>query len=89
MPSTLHNAPFIHDEDLVSLEDGRKAVCDHDGGAPAERSLEGPLDGCFGLGIQMCGRLVEDDNLGRLKKKAGNGQTLLLLTLAWGVNNPP
>jgi len=30
MCSPLHNAPFIHDEDLVGTEDGRKAVRDHD-----------------------------------------------------------
>ena len=76
--STLNDAPFIHDEDLVGLEDGREAVRDHDGGAPAECNFERPLDGGLGFGIQMRGRLVENDDFGRFEKQAGNGQTLLL-----------
>ena len=41
MRSTLHNAPFIHDEDSVGPEDGREAVRDHDLGLPqAERAIE-------------------------------------------------
>jgi len=75
--STLHNAPFIHHQDLLGLEDGREAVRDHNGGAPVERRFERPLDGGLGFGIEVGGRLVEDDDIGRFEKKPGDGQPLL------------
>ena len=78
MGSTLDDASFVHDEDLVRLEDGGEAVRDDDGSAAAESNFKSPLDSGLRFGIQMRGRLVQDDDFGRFEKQARNRQALLL-----------
>ena len=78
MRSALDDAPFAHHQDLVRLQNCGEAVRDDDGSAAAKGNLERPLDCGLRFGIQMRGRLVQDDDFGRLKKQAGNGQALFL-----------
>ena len=64
MSATLHNAAILDEEDLVGLENGREPMGDDDRGPARQRALECLLNGAFRVGIQVGGRLVQDDDVG-------------------------
>ena len=45
---------------------------------PASAVLQGLLHRHLGLGVEVGGRLVEDDDVGRLEQQPGDGDALLL-----------
>ena len=78
VPARLDDAAVVEHDDEVGLTDGREAVGDDDRGAALEGGVQRPLDGDLGLGVEVGGRLVEHDDVGRLEQQAGDGEPLLL-----------
>ena len=72
------DAAFLHDQDLVGIADGGKAVGDDEGGATLDEILEGKLDEMLGFGIDRSGGVVEDEDAGVHEQDAGNGDALFL-----------
>src|SRR5574341_1990920 len=70
-------APLEHD-DAVGALDGREAVRDNDGGAPAHQGVERRLHLALGLGVERGGGLVEDQHRGVLEEGACDRQALAL-----------
>ncbi len=62
MPPLLDDAALIDHDDAVGRDDRRQAVRDDERGAPRERVGERPLDRELRLGVEVRGRLVEDDD---------------------------
>src|SRR5262245_41176271 len=53
---------------------------DDEGGSPGKQRCHGRLNELLTLRVQVAGRLVEDQDLGRRQDGPGNGQALLLAT---------
>lgn len=72
------DAAFVENDDLVGACDGGEAVSDDEGGAALRDFLHGFLDFAFGIGVDLAGGFVEDQD-GRIAKDgAGDGNTLAL-----------
>ena len=78
VPAALDDVAVEDHQDLRRLAHRREAVRDDDRGASGERGLERLLDRDLRLRVEMGGRLVEDDDLGRLQQQARDGDALLL-----------
>src|SRR5438128_220236 len=68
------------DQDVIRVHDGRKAMCDRDGGAPLAEFRNGLLDQLLGFGIERSRRLVEQDDGRVLDERACNRDALALST---------
>lgn len=44
--------------------------------APPERLGQGVLDHCLGVGVEVCGGFVEEDDAGAGQEQAGDGEPL-------------
>ena len=62
MGAPLDDAALVEHEDLVGGLDGRQAVGDHERRAPGQRLGQRLLDEQLGLGVEVGGGLVEDDD---------------------------
>ena len=62
MGSLLAQFPLVQYEDLVGFLDGGKPVGDHDRGRAFQELTDGLLDQGLGRGIDVGGRLVENEN---------------------------
>ena len=60
MGAALDDPAVVDDEDLVGLAHGGEPVGDDQAGAPLQGRVECALDGVLGLGVEVCGGLVED-----------------------------
>lgn len=80
MGAALHQAALVHDQNLVSLLDGRQAVSDHQCGTALHDVVKGSLDVALGLGIQGRSRLVENQQRRVLQQCPGDRQALALAT---------
>ena len=78
MRAGLHHASVVDDEDQVRVADRREAVRDHQGGASFERLVECALHGDLGLGVEVSGGLVEDDDGRCLEQQSGDREPLPL-----------
>src|SRR5262249_39387710 len=76
--SAFDNAAGFHGHDEVGMGDGREAVGDDEAGSPLEQVLHGLLDELLALGVEIAGRLVEDQDLRCRQDGAGDGQALAL-----------
>ena len=63
MRSALDDAAFVHDQDLVRLENRGEAVRDDDGSAAAEGNFKSFLDRGLRFGIQVRGCLLTEHKL--------------------------
>ena len=70
--------PSSSDEDLVGGLDRRQAVGDDQRRAARQRLGQRLLDEQLGLGVEVGGGLVEDDDGRALEQDPGDGQPLLL-----------
>ncbi len=66
------------DQDLIRLPDRRQPMGDHERGAAPKQRRQCLLDESLGLGIQVRGRLVKDQDRGILEQRPRDGQALLL-----------
>src|SRR5215212_419361 len=74
----LDDPAAVDDQDPVGVDDGRQPVGDDQAGPALEGGGQGPLDLHLGLGVEVGGGLVEDDD-GRVgQQQPGDGQALLL-----------
>ena len=78
MVAGLHDAPLHEHHDAIGALDGRQAMGDHDGGAPAHQRLERSLHRALALGVERRGRLVEQQDGRVLEDGARDGQALAL-----------
>ena len=58
----VHDAPILHDANLICAADGAQAVSDDDCRAPCQESVERLLYEHLGDSVYACRRLVEDDD---------------------------
>ena len=72
------SAAVLDDEDLVGVAHRRQPVRDDERRAAVQSAGQRPLHRGLGLGVEVRGRLVEDDDVGRLEQQPGDGQPLLL-----------
>jgi hypothetical protein len=70
----IDNASLIHDEQMVSLANGREPMCDNHNGAPTAKRPERLPNVKFRLHIEGRRRLVEQDDGCAFKKRTRNGQ---------------
>src|SRR5215218_10764694 len=74
----LDDAAALDDQDPVGVDDGRQPVGDDQAGPAGQGGGQGLLDVDLGLGVEVGGGLVEDDD-GRVgQQQPGDGQALLL-----------
>src|SRR5829696_1840665 len=74
----LDDPAAVDDQDPVGVDDGRQPVGDDQAGPALEGGGQGLLDVDLGLGVEVGGGLVEDDD-GRVgQQQPGDGQALLL-----------
>ena len=78
MAPLLDDAALLQYNDLVGVLDGRETVRDDEHRADVAHLLERVLDEDFGLGIDVRGRFVEDQDLGFGQNGAGEGKQLAL-----------
>ena len=78
MGAFLDHQAILHDDDLVGIDDGRKAMGDDDDGAAAHRMVERLLHGRFGLGIERGRGFVEQQDRRLAYQRAGNRKALPL-----------
>src|SRR5262245_23731000 len=62
----------------MSPADGGKTMSDDKRGPPGEQGGHGGLDELFAFRVEVAGRFIEDQDLGRGQNGPGNRQTLLL-----------
>lgn len=70
-------AVFDHGDE-VGVADGAEAVGDDEAGAAGHETREAPLDEALGLGVEVAGGLVEDQDFRIGEDGAGDGEALLL-----------
>ena len=70
------DAALVHDEDLVGVADGGKAVGDDDGGASGQEALKGLLNEFFRGGVHAGGGFVEDEDGAVFEQGAGDADSL-------------
>ena len=78
MGALLHHVPLVHHQDPVGIADGGEAVGDHEAGLPLHQLAHGPLDFPLGGGVDVAGRLVQDQHRRIVEHRPGDGQKLLL-----------
>ena len=78
MGAGLDDPAVVDDEDLVGVADRREPVRDDQGRPALEGGVEGALDRGLGLGVEVGGGLVEDDDRGLLEQQPGDGEPLPL-----------
>ena len=78
MRAPLDDAAVLEHEDQVGGADGRQPVRDDDRGAALQRLGQRVLDGRLGRGVEVRGRLVEDDDPRPGEQHPGDGQPLPL-----------
>src|SRR5208337_901463 len=76
--AALDDAAACEYEDAVGVADGREPVRDHEGGAALHHLGKRRLHARFGERIERAGRLVQDENRGILKERAGDREALAL-----------
>lgn len=78
MRAALDDLAVLQDQDLVGGADRREAVRDDQGRAARQCVRQCFADRGLGLGVQVRGRLVEDDDLGLREQQPRDGQPLAL-----------
>lgn len=78
MVALLEDLPVLQDDDVIGVLDGGETVRDHEHRADALNLLQGVLDDKFGLGIDIGGGLIKDENLRFMQDGAGKGKELAL-----------
>ena len=63
---------FLQDKNFIGMLNGRKAVCDHDGGALCHHFGQGVLHKAFRFGVKRRSGFVEDEDEGILEHGSGN-----------------
>src|SRR4051812_13773717 len=76
--AALHDAPALHDEDLVCTADRRQAVGDDQRRAATEKPVERALDQDLRRPVNVGGRLVEDQDPRVGEQRAGDRDQLAL-----------
>ena len=80
MPPAPHDAPRVHDENLVGARDGREPMRDSDKRLALHQPADGALHQRLVFGVGVGGRLVEDDDGRVLQDGARDGDALALTT---------
>ena len=78
MGACLNDPPLVHHEDAVRAGDGGQPVGDDEAGAAPHQLEHCILNVALGLGVDVGGRLVEDEHGGVHQHGAGDGHQLLL-----------
>jgi len=74
----LDDLAVFEDDDLIGTDDRREAVGDDERGSVLGERVERRLDALFGVGVDVAGRLVEDEDGQVLQDDAGDGDALAL-----------
>src|SRR3954447_789884 len=74
----LHDAAPVEEDDEVGFLDRAQPVGDQDHGLARQGGAEALLDGPLGGGVEVAGRLVEDQDLGPPQECPGDRQPLSL-----------
>jgi hypothetical protein len=74
----LDDAPGVHDQDAVGVDDGGQPMGDDQRGVVLRHLRQGLLDGLLGVAVQRRGGLVEDHDARALEDGPGDGDALLL-----------
>ena len=77
MRSFLNDLPLIHHQNLVSVFNRCQTVSNDNDRFPNGQLADGLLDQMLVFGVNACGCLVKNDNIGILQDCAGDGNTLL------------
>ncbi len=80
MRADLGDASPLERDDPVGLSDGRQTMGNDDERATCRHELQVALDDGFALSVQGGGRLIEDQDLGIDRERAGDGDALALAT---------
>ncbi len=78
MGAALDDHALVEHENLIGVNDSRKAVGDDQRGAVFRHPIERVLDILLGVAVEGGGRLVEEQDRWGLEDGAGNGDALLL-----------
>ena len=78
MCSSLYDMAFVHDDDLVGIEDGGKTVGYNQAGASFHEPGHSVLDILLGTGVDAGCRLVQNQDVRIGEKGPADGQELLL-----------
>src|SRR5207245_6018094 len=78
MGALLDHTPFLEDKDRGSLSDRHEVVRNDDRRPPAHQTPQGLKDPVPGLGIEVSGRLVQDEDGRVANHRPRNGDPLTL-----------
>lgn len=78
MCPTLADPALMHDDDLVRMLDRGKAVCHHDRRPSGHQLLQSLLNPLFCLGVDICRRLVQNQDRRVKRQSPGEGKELSL-----------
>jgi hypothetical protein len=78
-----HDRAFFDHVDHVGVGDGVQRVGDDEGGASLDQFAYGVLDETLGLGVERCGRLVQQDD-GRIADQGPGHSDALALAAGVG-----
>ena len=78
MCPALADPAFMHDDDLVRMLDRGKAVCHHDRRPSGHQLLQSLLNPLFRLGVDICRRLVQNQDRWIKRQGPGEGKELSL-----------
>ena len=76
MAAPLDNGTFVHDNDLIGMNDRGQAMRDHEHRTVFHELIQGGLDQSFRFIVEGAGRFVQNQDGGIAQECAGNGQTL-------------
>ena len=62
MLACFHHLTVIQDDYLVGVADSGQAVGDNDGSAALQHALQSLLDQHLGIGVDVGGRFIQDDD---------------------------
>ena len=78
MRAGFDHAPMVEHQNLIGIDNGRKPVRDHQGGAVFRNLLQFGLNRFLGFGVERRSRLIEDKDVRIFENRARDGDALLL-----------
>src|SRR5438105_1083783 len=76
--AALNDGAILHQQNQIGAPDSGQPVRDDEGGAVGEQIGHRGLNQLLALGVEVAGRLVQDEDLRRRQDRASDGEPLLL-----------
>src|SRR5437588_1883908 len=76
--AALDDGTILHQQNQIGAPDGGEAVRDDERGAVGKQIGHRGLNQLLALGVEVAGRLVQDEDLRRRQDRASDGEPLLL-----------